>query len=148
MEEHAAPLGVFVGEWTLEPDFPGAPPMDMRGRVVWEWMEGGRFLVQRWEVAAPEAPDGIAIIGFDEGRGTYLQHYFDSRGVARVYEMGLGEGLWTLSRTKPDFSDLNFWQRFEGRFGEDGRTIEGRWETSQDAGATWELDFHMTYRRV
>ena len=36
------------------------------------------------EVAVPEAPDGIAIIGADsEHEGRFLEHYFDSRGVAR-----------------------------------------------------------------
>src|SRR3712207_9243921 len=64
----------------------------------------------------------VAIMGYDEGRGTLLQHYFDSRGVARVYEMGLDDGVWTLSRTKPDFSPLRFWQRFSGRFSPDERT--------------------------
>ena len=146
-DQRAAPLAAFVGEWTIEPDAPWAP-VGRHGRVVWEWMEGGRFLVQRWEIPIPEAPDGIAVVGYDEGRGTYLQHYFDSRGVARVYEMGLSDGVWTLERTKPDFSGLSFWQRFEGRFEDDGRTIAGRWEASRDEGASWELDFHLTHRRV
>lgn len=42
---------------------------------------GRRFLIQRWEVDHPEAPDGIAIIGFDPDKGGLRQHYFDSRGV-------------------------------------------------------------------
>ena len=57
--------------------FPGAPPV-AGGRVVFEWMTGEQFLIEL-EVPVPEAPDGLAIIGFDEGRGTFLQHYFDSR---------------------------------------------------------------------
>jgi hypothetical protein len=41
-----------------------------------EWLPGERFLIQRWEVPVPEAPDGIAIIGSDPKReGNYLQHY-------------------------------------------------------------------------
>jgi hypothetical protein len=46
-------------------------------------MPGEQFLIQRWEVDHPDAPDGLAVIGAaDDG---YVQHYFDSRGVARVY---------------------------------------------------------------
>jgi len=30
----------------------------------------------------------------------------------------------------------------------DGDTIEGRWETSHNGGATWELDFGLRYSRV
>ncbi len=81
--------------------------------------------MQRWEVPDPAIPDGIAIIGFDPDRGTYLQHYFDSRGVARLYEMGFDDEVWTLRRESADFSPLDFAQRFMGRFSEDGRTITG-----------------------
>ena len=68
----------------------------------------------------PEAPDGLAIIGFDEGRGTFLQHYFDSRGIARVYAMSLEDGVWTLWRDAPDFLTLEFAQRYTGTFSDDG----------------------------
>ena len=37
--------------------------------------------------------------------------------------------------------------RFEGRFSDDGDTIDARWESSQDEGRTWELDFTLTHRR-
>ena len=139
-------LAVFLGEWTVEAAFHGAPPAE-GARVTFEWLAGETFLVQRWEIPVPEAPDGIAIIGFDEGRDTYLQHYFDSRGVARVYEMSLDDGVWTLKRDSEDFSPLNFSQRFRGEFSEDGNTIAGAWEICRD-GSTWEHDFDLTYRRV
>ena len=98
MDERHTRLERFIGEWTMHLTFPGAPPVS-GGRVVFEWMTGERFLIQRWEVPVPEAPDGLAIIGFDEGRGTFLQHYFDSRGIARVYadELG-GRGLDAAAR--------------------------------------------------
>lgn len=130
----------------MEANFPGAPPSDARGRVWFEWMAGERFLIERWETPVSEAPDGIAIIGYDEGRETLLQHYFDSRGVARVYEMTLAGGVWTLERTKPDFSPLSFPQRFVGRFSDDGMRIDGRWEIAHD-GTTWEHDFELIYTR-
>jgi hypothetical protein len=152
MDEHAElaameALEPFVGEWDLDPRFSFPVPEGVTGRVVFEWMSGGRFLVERWEVTLPEAPDGIAIIGPDEGGDRYLQHYFDSRGVARVYRMGFADGLWTMSRTAPDFSPLDFSQRWSGRFSDDGNTIEGAWEISND-GETWEKDFDLTYRRI
>jgi hypothetical protein len=126
--------------------FPGAPPV-AGGRVVFEWMTGEQFLIERWEVPMPEAPDGLAIIGFDEGRGTFLQHYFDSRGIARVYAMRLEDGIWTLWHETPDFSPLDFAQRYTGSFSDDGTTIVGRWEIAHD-GSTWEHDFDLTYVRV
>ena len=138
------PLDPFIGEWDIEVGFADGPA----GRVRFEWMDGGKFVVERWEVPVPEAPDGLAVIGFDEGRGRYLQHYFDSRGVARVYEMSFDGRVWKLWRTQPDFSPLGFWQRYEGAFEDGGDVISGKWETSHDEGSSWEVDFDMTYRRV
>jgi hypothetical protein len=83
------PLDVFVGEWSMTTSFAPNPADAPRARTTFEWLPGRRFLVQRWEVQHPDAPDGIAIIGFDADMATCLQHYFDSRGVARVYEMTL-----------------------------------------------------------
>jgi hypothetical protein len=137
-------LEAFVGEWTLEVPFaPG-----VTGRAIFEWVLGGRFLVERSEVPdVPEAPDGIAIVGVDRDGVAYTQHYFDSRGVARLYGMTFDGRVWTLLRGSPDFTPLEFWQRFTGELSADGGTISGRWETSAD-GSTWEHDFDLTYRKV
>ena len=140
-------LEPLIGEWHLGIEFPGADPIPPgpSARVTFEWQEGGRFIVQRWTAPDP-APNGIAIIGWNAERGTHLQHYFDSRGVARVYEMSFADGRWELRREREDFSPLNFNQRFEGELSEDGKTIAGRWDI--DEGQGWRLDFHLTYRRV
>jgi hypothetical protein len=137
-------LEVLLGEWTMAVGIPDAP----QGRVLFEWMPGEKFLIERWDIPHPDAPDGVAIMGYDKGRDMLLQHYFDSRGVARVYEMTLDDGVWTLSRTKPGFSPLKFWQRYAGRFSDDSRTIEGTWEISHDEGSTWEHDFQLTFTKV
>jgi hypothetical protein len=137
-------LDAFVGEWTVEVPF--APGVN--GHAVFEWVLGGQFLMERSEVPdVPEAPDGISIIGVDRDGAAYTQHYFDSRGVVRLYAMTFRDGEWTLLRDAPDFTPLDFRQRFTGNFSADGRTISGRWETSQD-GSAWDLDFDLTYRKV
>lgn len=140
-------LAPFVGEWSVQAAFGDAPSADIGAWVSFEWLPGNRFLLQRWEVPLPEAPDGIAIIGADpEVDGRYLQHYFDSRGVARVYRMSVENGVWKLWREEADFSPLDFAQRFSGTFSRDGKTIVGRWEICHD-GTTWERDFDLTYLR-
>ena len=140
-------LAALVGEWRMESEFEDTPPADSGARVAFEWIPGQRFLLQRWEIpgldplAMPAA--GIAIIGADpEGAGRFLQHYFDSRGVARVYKMSFDDGVWKLWRDSPDFS-----QRYTGSFSDDGKTISGAWEICHD-GATWEHDFDLTYSKV
>ena len=140
-------LAPLIGEWRLTMLLSGIDLPDVDARVTFEWMGDRAFVLQRWTVPLPEAPDGLAVIGWDEGRGTFLQHYFDERGVARVYEMGFEDGVWTLERTKPDFSDFNFSQRSIGRFSEDGNRIDCVLEISHDH-ETWEKDFDLVYTRV
>ena len=140
-------MEALLGEWSIEVSLPGAPEGDVGARATFEWLPGEKFLVQRWQIPVPEAPDGLAVIGYDEGRGTLLQHYFDSRGVARVYEMTLADGVWTLTRERPDFSPFDFAQRYEGRFTHDGRAIEGHWDIRHE-GEDWRKDFDITYRRL
>ena len=131
-----AALEALVGDWVLGD--PAAPV----GRATFSWLEGRRFLVQRWTVDVPGAPDGIAIIGVDPEGDGLLQHYFDSRGVARVYGMSLERGVWRLWRDGDDFS-----QRFSGTVSDDGSTISGAWEIAGD-GSTWEHDFDLVYTRA
>jgi hypothetical protein len=141
-------LKPLVGEWRMIATFKDMPPADIGAVVTFAWLPGERFLIQRWEIPAPEAPDGIAIIGLDpEHEGSYLQHYFDSRGVARVYKMSLENRIWKLWRDKADFSPLDFSQRYTGRFSDDGKTIAGAWEICND-GKTWEHDFDLSYIKV
>lgn len=144
----AGRLAPFVGEWSMAAVFPSMPEGVTlpSGHTVFEWMAGEQFLVQRWEVPHPDAPDGLALIG-PAPDGDYLQHYFDSRGVARLYQMTFDDGVWSMVRTAADFSPLDFCQRFTGTFSDDGKTIEGRWESSPD-GTEWSLDFDLTYTRL
>jgi hypothetical protein len=145
--ESLAALDVLVGDWSMKARFEGMPPADVDARVVFDWLTGGQFLVQRWSVPLSEAPDGIALIGRDPAtNGRYRQHYFDSRGVARVYQMTLDDGLWKLWREEADFSPFDFGQRFTGIISSDGQGIEGAGEICQD-GDSWRHDFDLSYRK-
>ena len=68
-------------------------------------------------------------------------HYFDSRGVFRVYEVSIDDESWRLWRNAPGFS-----QRFTGTFADGGDAIVGRWQLCQD-DVRWDDDLEITYRR-
>jgi hypothetical protein len=141
--DRMALLEPFVGEWRLETSL--APPGAVRARSVFEWELGGRFLVERSEVDVAEAPDGLSVVAATpEG---YLQHYFDSRGVVRLYAMTFDGRTWTLRREEADFTPLEFAQRYTGEFSDDGATIRGRWEI-RHPGQDWEPDFDLSYVRA
>jgi hypothetical protein len=145
-----AELAPLIGSWRMDAVFPDGrqgPPEDTGARTVFEYGPGSQFVIQRWEVPHPAAPDGIAIITADPASGDFLQHYFDSRGVVRLYEMTFADGVWTLERTKADFSPLDFSQRWEAELTHGGDTIQGRWlDRMADGG--WRDDFALTYTRI
>jgi hypothetical protein len=139
-------LDVFVGEWTLEARFPGEQPMPAPARTRFEWALDRQFLFQRTEIPVSEAPDSLTIVSVGSDGG-YTQHYYDSRGVVRLYAMRLVDRTWTLTRESPDFSPLEFRQRFTGTFSDDNNLIEGTWETGL-GDTSWVPDFALTYRRM
>jgi hypothetical protein len=141
-EQVLARLERLVGNWRLEAVGSDGEPWPGEGQSSFEWHDSRAHLVQRASVDLPAAPDSISIIGCDGAAGTYFQLYSDERGVSRVYQMSIDDNEWRLWREGAPFS-----QRFIGAFSDDGNTITGRWEASDD-GTNYTLDFHLTYHRV
>lgn len=136
-------LDAFVGKWDIELVFPGDPPFIAHTVGSFEWLDDRRFfLVYRAGTEGSGYPVGHCIIGADDTMDTYTMLYSDSRGVARIYHMSVRDGVWRQWRDDP-----NFYQRFSATFSEDGRTIKGAWENSED-GKNWKHDFDMTYTKV
>jgi hypothetical protein len=134
-----ARLAAFVGEWRWEAAVGGQPIG--RGRTVFAWLEPG-VLIQHSHAEQPEFPASTAIIGCDDALDTYCLYQYDSRGIARLYQMRLRDGVWEQWRDEPGFA-----QRFAGTFSDDGRRITGHWGKSAD-GQRWEEDFTLTYTKV
>lgn len=131
----------FVGRWTTEATHTYLPGEDIRGESTFEWLEGRRFLIWRSHYDHPKIPDAIAIIGVTDGQ--LSMHYFDTRGVHRVYAVSLEGDVWSYWRDAAG----DFAQRFTGTFGDDGDMIEGQSRLSRD-GKGWEDDLAITYRRA
>jgi hypothetical protein len=142
-----ASLDAFLGEWSVEATVPVLGPTPIEGRSKFEWTLDGQFLMQRSETSHRDAPDSLAIVSLDSDRDVLIQHYFDARGVVRLYTMGFHNNVWTLIRDAPDFSPLAFSQRFTATFSEDGSTIDGAWEMAGD-GSSWQHDLQMKFTKV
>lgn len=143
----------LVGEWDTEATHPLVPGTIVRGRWVFEWMAGQKFMIVRAESDHPDFPDSVSIIGNTgidrvgkgglEGDGEGLQmHYFDTRGVYRVYEVRMSDEAWEWSMDAPGWS-----QRFTCTFEDEGNTMAGMSQLSRD-DAAWEDDLQITYRRT
>jgi len=132
----------LIGDWTIEIEWPGQDE-PIRGATSYAWLEGGGYVVQRSTMEHPDFPNAIMVIGPAVGdRERIVQHYFDSRGIARIYDISFDDGVLGISRDDADFA-----QRYRGRISDDGQTITGAWEICED-GATWRHDFAGTYTKV
>jgi hypothetical protein len=148
-------LNRLIGAWTTEATHPATPGIVVHGVAEISWLEGQRFLIHRARTDHPDFPDSISIIGimdrdraedpqntgFKSEAPSLRMHYFDSRGVFRVYDASIDDVAWRLERLAPRFS-----QRFTGTFADDGRTIEGLWTMCED-DVSWNDDLQITYRR-
>lgn len=156
-EQALGPLARFVGSWATEATHPSLPGVVVRGTADIEWLEGERFLIQRARNEHPDFPDSISIIGFtgqdrvDDETGAasaataesaLSMHYFDSRGVFRIYHASADDKALRLWRDAPGFS-----QRFTGTFSDGDDTIVGTWQLRTD-DVHWEDDLQITFRRA
>ncbi|HEY8409420.1 MAG TPA: hypothetical protein VIK66_15690 [Gaiellaceae bacterium] len=131
----------FIGRWETEGAHPMLPGEAIRGSSTFEWLAGDRFLIWRSHSDHPEIPDAITIIGVTNGQ--LSMHYFDQRGVYRVYAASFEDATWRFWRdaAAPDLS-----QRFTGTFSDDGNTITGCGQLSRD-GKKWEGDLDLTFHK-
>lgn len=135
------PLEILVGTWEIEVKHPKIPG-PTHGTAIFEWLPGGKFLIEQISLSNPVFPFGLSRIGYDEETGDYIQHYFDSRGVIRNYHLSMKDNVLKVWRNDPDFS-----QRFTGTFSDDGNTMTYSLEIAKD-NVHWEHDFDQIYRRV
>ena len=142
--DHGAKLELFealIGDWAIELTHPMLEDTVVRGRTTFEWLEGGRFLIQRAVNEHPDFPDSLSVIGVMEGASDLTMQYFDSRGVHRVYAIGFDGRELTLERDEPGFA-----QRATARLSDDGSTLAGVWQLNRDDQG-YRDDLAFTYRR-
>jgi hypothetical protein len=137
-----APFESLIGDWTMELTHPVLEGALVRGRVSFEWLEGGRFLIQRSVNEHPDFPDSLCVIGVMEGESYLSMQYFDSRGVHRIYAIGFDGRELTLERDDPRFA-----QRAGARLSDDGSTLAGLWQLNRDDQG-YRDDLAFTYRRA
>jgi hypothetical protein len=132
----------IVGEWSTTGTHPALPGVIVRGKVSFAWQDGGAFLVWRSEIDDPRFPDGIAIVGSDDGAGTTFISYFDERGVSRKYDITIGDDGFAMQRMDPKFS-----QRATFTIEAGDSRIVSKGEMLRE-GAMWEADLSQTFERV
>jgi hypothetical protein len=105
-----------------------------RGRVTFEWMEGGFFLIQHVEHG--QRIKGVEIIGHERPFGAEPSEEIKSRFYSNtgdtfdyVYELeGDTLSIWGGEKGSPAY--------YEGTFGEKGDTLSGAWVYPGGGGYT------------
>jgi hypothetical protein len=141
----------LIGKWHGEGEMAVEPPMKISVDSKIERL--GEFIVMTSVGKPAEVPDTISIIGGAPDGEPQPMHYFDSRGVKRLFMTILEGSTWKIWRAPgedwngPDGPGFN--QRFIGEISADGKKIAGRWERGTgDAGDKWEIDFPLNYVKV
>ena len=128
-------LDRLLGTWDVTMNHVAMPDA-VRGRQTFERVLDDAFVLLRATMDHPDVPDAIALLDAER------YHYFDVRGITRVFDLEVDDGSWSIIRR-----DADFWQRSTVRFtGPD--EMSGTGDNSHDQGATWEHDYAITYRRV
>ena len=141
MTERDPALALFdalIGTWDTEATHPTIDAV-VPGRMTFEWLEGGHYLMQRSHNDHELFPDAISVIGAPEDGDGLVMEYFDSRGVRRTYDISLDHGVLRIWRDAPGFD-----QRYSANLAHD--TFEGRWQLAGTPG-DWKDDLKVTYRR-
>lgn len=134
-------LDVLVGDWSLtlsDAWFQESRETRQYGRAVVRWM-GDAFIEPEAEMEGE--PVWHFVFGRNDATERLIALYHDPRPTSRVFDMTFGDGEWTLLRQDPDFH-----QRFVATITND--RIAGRWEASEDAGATWRKDFDLAFESI
>jgi len=132
------PFDALIGSWCTEATHPLLDGV-VQGRITFEWLEGGRFLIQRSRNDHELFPDAICVIGPPEAGDGLLMEYFDSHGMRRTYGISLDAGVLRMWRDHPGFD-----QRFSATLGPD--VFEGQWQLAETPG-DWKDDLNVSYRR-
>jgi hypothetical protein len=114
-QDHLGTLDRLVGTWDVSGE--------SAGTVRYEWMDGGKFLVQHVELVNDgEVTRGVEYIGADKD-GRLRSHYFGSDGEILEYVYELDGDVLTIW-----FGEVGSPARFVGTFDASGRVNTGRWE--------------------
>lgn len=128
----------LIGTWATEATHPQID-VAVPGKITFEWLEGGHFLVQRSHNDHELFPDAICVVGASEADVGLVMEYFDSRGVRRTYGIALEDGVLRMWRDDPEFA-----QRYSATIGDNG--FQGQWQLARTPG-DWRDDLKVTYRR-
>lgn len=118
-----APLSFLIGEWELAGRM--EPDTVITGHVVYEWLPGGYFLVQRGDLHFGSLLlQGLEIVGWDESQKAFVSHGYGN------LDSEVGSYRWDFSGDTLVITSGEM--RFEGKLSEDRKVLAGGWRWKED----------------
>lgn len=122
-------LEPLVGKWQVS-----GP--NVKGEVEYEWMEGGFFLIQRFDLEQDGHQKGIEYTGYDEETDTLRSRLMDINGGRLTYTYEIdGDTFWYWFGDKGS----NIYSR--ATFSPDGNSFSGRWHWDNQDGTPGGYEF-------
>ena len=136
----------FIGDWTCEATHPQMKGV-ITGTASFAWLGSEKFVVWRSHIDHPDVPDGMSVLG-DCAHATaeakepakWQMHYFDTRGVYRLFEARLDSDGFEVVR-----EDDAWPQRFRCVLADGDQRIDMTTQLRKDG--RWVDDLKMTLRR-
>ena len=146
----ASALDTFVGEWHVEGEQiegPIGPAATITATQRYEWLQGQRFLVHRFDGQVGASPAScIEIIGCNRDTGLCRIHTFYNNGLTNVWDVELHAGRWHL------YGDWNMAGRAMKvrctiAFHDDAKAMRSHWEHSSD-GVRWHTFWDLRAKKA
>lgn len=125
-------LQPLVGTWKIS-----GPEVD--GMTRWAWMEGGFFLIQRFDVQHEGRQQGVEYIGFDEETATLRSRLMQSNGARFTCTYEIDGDTWHCW-----FGNKGSRTHARAVFSADGRSMRGRWHWVEPDGSPGGYEFIAT----
>lgn len=110
-------LTPLVGKWKESGE--------VSGTSTYEWLDGGFFLVQRFDTIVPDGRriKGVEYITYDEDTDTLRSHLMDNLGSNFTYTYEIDGDTITIW-----FGDKGSDNFYKGTISKDGKKITGGWQ--------------------
>jgi Protein of unknown function (DUF1579) len=115
---------------------------NVHGRTTFEWVPGGFFLQQRFEVNFMGLEiRSLEFIGYDPSTGAFSsQVYSNLAGTPIPYKWDVQGNVLTIS--------MEGFANFRGEFSEDGKTFSGGWRPEPGKEGPENIPYDVTGTRV
>lgn len=142
--DEARQFDFWLGSWEVRD-----PSGELAGHNRVEALYEGQVLQEHWQGA--RGMRGTSFSLFARRRGHWHQTWVDSNGTLLLLDGGVRDGAMVMegSTPHPERPGTELRHRISwSLIDDDTDHVRQHWETSSDAGETWETAFDGHYRRI